>query len=469
MADVLFSHQVSLPNMIYDHDCDTQLPNNIYDDEFNPSTKELPPSRPVTEAVPVSYMIAKARLCIELGNILQATNRVDKGVPYNEIIRFDAKVRQIMHELPPHLKLGSLAGSRDPVSLIMARFSIDVLSQKIMCLLHRKYLYRARQNPRYAHSRRSAIEASLQAMDHLQTLHRESQGNGRLRAISGYVKSIATEFILPAMLIVLDLHYDNVASQSGLPEASEGAFRWSPEERSRMISSLEDAAVIWKSLAEGSMDAYKGGKTVEIMLQKLKEPTETSAGSATSQPEVLSSLANSTALDPLLLPASCPETTSSDGLPDFGAGVSWFTNTNTNCSSAYMGMEFTLPAPTLGDFPVLDGGTNPLGLGPQSPLSMFTNISGVPASGPGLTSNLDWVCCHRPMNFRATFFALTNVKHTGCFRELCTDGQLGRRPKLSGLWRGGCKRPGEQHDEYAIEPSMVSGVKWLRDCFLTEA
>lgn len=387
MADVVFSHQVSLPNMIYDHDCDTQLPNNIYDDEFNPSTKELPPSRPVTEAAPVSYMIAKARLCIELGNILQATNRVDKGVPYDEIIRSDAKVRQIMHELPPHLKLGSLAGSRDPVTLIIARFSIEILSKKIMCLLHRKYLYRARQNPRYAHSRRRAIEASLQAMDHLQTLHRESQSNGRLRTVSWYVKSIATkEFILPAMLIVLDLHYDNIASQSGLPEASEGAFRWSPEERSRMISSLEDAAVIWKSLAEGSMDAYKGAKTVEIMLQKLKEPTETSAGLATSQPEVPSSLADSTALDPMLLPALGPATTSSDGLPDFGAGVSSFTNTNG--SSAFMGMEFSLPAPTLGDFPILDGGTNPFG--PQSPLSMFTNIGGVPASGPDLTSNLDW-------------------------------------------------------------------------------
>lgn len=384
MADVIFSHQVSLPSMIYDHDCDTQLPNNIYDDEFNRDTRQLPPSRPITEATPVSYMIAKARLCIELGSILQATNRVDKGVPYDEIIRFDAKLRQIMQELPPHLKIGPLAGSRDPVMLIVARFNIDILCQKIMCLLHRKYICRARQNPRYAHSRRSAIEASLQAMEHLQTLHRESQSNGRLRTMKWYVKSVAIkEFTLPAMLIVLDLHYDNLAEQSGLPEDTEGAFRWSPEERARMISTLEDAAIIWKSLADGSVEAFKASKTIEIMLQKLQNPTKNSNGSSNTRYDLPSTDAISSALDPSYASLGT-DTIKSEGLIEFGTGMSPFTNTN---SSAFMGMEFTLPAPNLGDF--AGDGLNLIGA--QSPLSMFTNIGASSGSGPEL-STFDWVC-----------------------------------------------------------------------------
>ncbi|OAQ64211.1 C6 transcription factor [Pochonia chlamydosporia 170] len=383
MADVVFSHQVSLPNMIYDHDCDTQLPNNIYDDEFNPDTKQLPPSRPITEATPVSYMIAKARLCIELGSILQATNRVDKGVPYDEIIRFDAKLRQVMQELPPHLKIGPLAGSRDPVTLIIARFNIDILFQKIMCLLHRKYISRARQNPRYAHSRRSAIEASLQAMEHLQTLHRESQSNGRLRTVSWYVKSIATkEFILPAMLIVLDLHYDNLAEQSGLAEDAEGSFRWSPEQRARMISTLEDAAIIWKSLADGSMEAFKASKTIEIMLQKIQNPSKDLNGPSTTQSDPLSTAAANSGVDPALASLGAG-TISPDGLSDFSTGLSPFNNTN---SSAFMGMEFSLPAPNLADF----AGDGMNFMGAQSPLSMFTNIGGNTGAGPDLTTNFDW-------------------------------------------------------------------------------
>ncbi|KHN98543.1 uncharacterized protein MAM_03667 [Metarhizium album ARSEF 1941] len=380
MADVVFSHQVSLPSMIYDHDCDTQLPNNIFDDEINTSTQQLPPSRPISENTPVSYMIAKARLCIELGSILQATNRVDKGVPYDEIIRFDAKLRQIMQELPPHLKIGPMAGSRDPVTLIIARFNIDILFQKIMCLLHRKYIRRARQNPRYAHSRKSAIEASLQAMEHLQTLHRESKDKGRLRTLNWYVKSIATkEFILPAMLIVLDLHYDNLAEQSGLPEDTEGAFRWSAEQRARMISTLEDATIIWKSLADGSMEAFKASKTVDIMLRKLQNPIRNGPSNARSDP--ISADTIRSGLDPSFA-SSGTVTISPEGLNDFGTGMSPLFNLN---SGAYTGMEFGLPAPSLGE--LTGDGMNLIGA--QPPLSMLTNIGASSGSGPEL-SNFEW-------------------------------------------------------------------------------
>src|SRR5690606_17086512 len=110
-------------------------PNSIFDDEFHPASKELPPSRPPSEPTPISYMIAKARLCNELGNILQATTEIGRHVSYDEIIRFDAKLRQIMQELPPHLKLRPLEGSHEPVTLTIARFNIDILCQKIICLL----------------------------------------------------------------------------------------------------------------------------------------------------------------------------------------------------------------------------------------------------------------------------------------------------------------------------------------------
>src|SRR5262245_43003252 len=105
MSDVIFSHQVSLPSMINDHDCDTQLPTNIFDDEFGPEIDVLPPSRPSSEPTPIAYMIFKAKLCAELGNILHATNRVRHPVSYDEILRFDGRLREVMGELPPHLKL----------------------------------------------------------------------------------------------------------------------------------------------------------------------------------------------------------------------------------------------------------------------------------------------------------------------------------------------------------------------------
>ncbi|KIH90260.1 C6 transcription factor [Sporothrix brasiliensis 5110] len=266
MCDVMFSHQVSLPNMIYDHDCDTQLPLNIFDEEFGPNTKVLPPSRPNSEPTPIAYMIAKVKLCLELGNILQATTRVGKPVPYEEILRYDARLREIKEEIPSHLKLQPLEGSQDPLTLIIARFNIDSLYQKIMCLLHRKYLSRARQNPRYAHSRRSAIEASMETLHHLQTLNKESQANGRLRSIKWYVASIATkDFLLPAMLVALEVRYDNLASKDG---QEEDGF-WTREQRADMINMLTSTKEIWRPLADGSMEAYKAYNIIRIVLEKI--------------------------------------------------------------------------------------------------------------------------------------------------------------------------------------------------------
>lgn len=274
MSDVIFSHQVSLPSMIYEDDCDTQLPSNLYDNDLYPDMKVLPPSRPDSDATPISYMVAKARLCFKLGKILSATNNVHKPAGYDEITRFDAQIGQIMRELPPHLKMAPWERSSVPVDLIIARFNLDILYIKIMCLLHRKYLPRARQNPRYAHSRERVIDASIRALDHLQTLIHHSQPNGRLQSMEWYIKSIATrDFVLPAALVTLDLHFDNLSMKSGTTAAS-GCRLLSPEMRTKMIHSLEAALEIWKSLADTSMEAFKASKITELMLQKIKSPDD---------------------------------------------------------------------------------------------------------------------------------------------------------------------------------------------------
>lgn len=374
--------------MINEHDCDTQLPNNIFDDEFHPGSKELPPSRPITEPTPISYMIAKSRLCNELGNILQATNDIGKHVPYDEIIRFDAKLRQIMQELPPHLKLTSLEGTHDPVTLLIARFNVDILCQKIFCLLHRKYMPRARQNARYAHSRRSAIEASLRALDHLVTLHKESQSNGRLRSVGWYVKSIATkDFTLPAMLVILDLHYDNLRMQSDKPQDHEGAFAWTPEQRTRMMTALETCCSIWKALADTSMEAFKASKVIEIMLQKIKTSDTTNVGNPADVMQADSFFGSST-LSPNTFAQSMAS--SAQPLPDFN--MSAFPTQDT---SAFMGMDFGLSPSGVPDFGGSgDGSFNAMGA--PSPFSMFNANGGTgPGVGggtmPDLTSNFDWV------------------------------------------------------------------------------
>jgi hypothetical protein len=386
MADVMFSHQVSLPNMIYDHDCDTQLPNNIFDEEFGPDTKALPASRPTTEPTPMAYMIAKAKLCIELGNILQATSRVGRPVHYEDVLRFDTKLRELHDELPPHLKPIPLDGCHDPAQLIMSRFNIDILYLKIICLLHRKYLGRARQHPRYSYSRKAAIEASLAALGHLKVLHKESQPDGRLRSMGWYVCSIVTkDFILPTMLIVLELHIDSLAKSTGERRDSEGAFLWTPEEQVQMLDTLESTLEIWRGLSDTSIEAFKAYKVLDLMLEKIKQPgnpSELNQASAPQKDMPFASPYDTSEMRPEHSAAMTLGMLSGSMSPDGGSMVNSLPRPNPN---DFMGMDLGMGmgGGMTPDFPIDPLSLNNVG----SPLSMFSNLGGQDS----LSGDFDWV------------------------------------------------------------------------------
>jgi hypothetical protein len=415
MCDVMFSHQVSLPNMIYEHDCDTQLPHNIFDDEFGPDTKVLPPSRPLSEPTPISYMIAKVKLCMELGNILQATTRVGRVVHYDEILKFDDKLRELRAELPPHLKVQPLDGCHDPLSLIIARFNIDILAQKIMCILHRKYLSRARQNPRYAYSRRAAVESSLETLRHLQVLHRESQSSGRLRSIKWYVTSIATkDFILPAMLVALDLHLDGAAERSGERQDSQAMFFWTPEQRIEMVRTLEVTKDIWEGLADGSVEAFKAYNMLRIVLDKIRAPSPgrdaTTSGSAPTKSDLFSAS-----------PALQPEHSAAMTLGMLSGGMTPNTAALFNSVQSPGGTSYPTIDPALtGDGVPTDFAQEmiPNFDNPGSPFALFNGLSDT----MDFTTNFDWVRYTRAGGTNES----ADVQPAGVIPELRTKWQFRR-------------------------------------------
>lgn len=408
MSDIIFSYQVSylyitaryyfihswslicpkisLPASIHEHDTDTKLPHNIFDEEFGPNSKTLPPSRPMVEPSPIAYMISKTKLCIELGNVLHSVSRVGKPVSYDDILQHDKKLREILDEFPPHLKIRPLDGSHDPVTLIIARFNLDILYQKIMCMLHRKHMLRARQNPRYAHSRRSAIEASLEILGHLRMIHRECQPNGRLRSMKWYVSATSKDTLLPTMMVILDLHHDHIAATSGKRQDSRAIYFWTPEQRQKMMSSLEAVAEIWKSLSNESVEAYKAANILEIMLGKLKNPPSAPAGAAggsTTQP-------------------GHPFPFGVQMLPEHSAAMT--------LGMLSEGSTSTIQSPGGTTYPNIDlnlGGVGGVGartgLTPEfqpdnlgtinnaaSPFSMFTTLGG--GGNMAIDHNFDWVC-----------------------------------------------------------------------------
>jgi hypothetical protein len=124
-ADLLFSFQVGLPCMLRVADSDTELPRNLYDDDFDEDCKELPPPRQLSEPTPISYMISKCRLTYAFGRVNEHASAVS-GPSYDKVMEHDADLRRARDLIPDHLQIRSTEECQaDPASLIMSRFSVS--------------------------------------------------------------------------------------------------------------------------------------------------------------------------------------------------------------------------------------------------------------------------------------------------------------------------------------------------------
>jgi hypothetical protein len=276
-SDSIFSFQLALPSMIRPRDCDAELPRNLFEDELSVDMKELPPARPITEPTPVSYMITKIRLSTEFGIIVEEINAVSGRVfGYDEVMAHDNRLRELKASMPPHLKLKPLEECKhDPATLLMQRFSLDIHFQKSICVLHRKYIARARQNSRYSYSRRACVDAATQILRHQRQLYLESQPGGRLHTMKWFISSLTThDFLLGAVIVCLDLHYDSVSERSNSRTMSDPYF-WTAAERAEMFSAVEMSWHIWKQSCQKSLEAFKAEKILSIMLEKLRNPVPT--------------------------------------------------------------------------------------------------------------------------------------------------------------------------------------------------
>lgn len=268
-ADLLFSFQLGLPSMIRLGDSDTELPSNLFDDEFDEDTRELPAPRPASEPTPVSYMCGKANMAFAFGKVVERLHQVT-SCPYEEVMALDQDLRAARADLPPHLRLKSIEDSiMDPGALIMQRYNLSVLYHKGQCVLHRKFLARARENNRYAHSRRTCVDSSMELLSHQEILHYESRPGHRLHGMKVFISSLtAADFLLAAMIVALDLCYGAELESGG--QSSGDMYTWGLERRGDMIRAIEVSNNIWKETKDQSMEAYKASEVLTVILNKLK-------------------------------------------------------------------------------------------------------------------------------------------------------------------------------------------------------
>jgi len=276
MSDMLFSFQVGLPSMVRSLDYDTRPPLNIYDEEIDEDTEMLPPSRPPSQFTPNSYMLAKAMISVTFGKIVEATSTILAG-PYEEITKLDQDLRTVYHELPSILQVKSIEDSiSDPINTLTMRYNISMLYHKSQCVLHRRYLTKARENERYRDSRRACVDSSMALLRYQATFHYEARPGGRLRGMRWYDFSLTSSvFLLAATLVSLDLWSSAQLEVAGRP--SDDTDIWGSSRVEELTKALSTSRDIWNEVKINSLEAYKAYEIIGVMLTKIQSVVQQSA------------------------------------------------------------------------------------------------------------------------------------------------------------------------------------------------
>lgn len=145
---------------------------------------------------------------------------------------------------------------------------------KAQCVLHRPFLNRARDNPRYIPSRRACIESSLELLKYQVMQHAESRPGGLLQGRQWYNSSLSShDFLLAGTILAVDLFHDLQIRASGRDPAT--SYGWGLNRHEESIAALQRSRDIWNELKDKSIEAWKASVIIGLLLGKLgQEPKD---------------------------------------------------------------------------------------------------------------------------------------------------------------------------------------------------
>ncbi|PYH42922.1 Zn(II)2Cys6 transcription factor [Aspergillus saccharolyticus JOP 1030-1] len=266
LLDHYVSCQAGLPPTTGQAQSDVEEPRNVTDDDLDPSATALPSPRPATEKTLILFPVTLNRIMFLGAEISRKVCSV-QGVPYQEVLDLDAKLRALHADIPPPLRFRLPSESiADPPTTIMDRYNIDLMYQKARSDLHRRYLTQHRLDPQYAYSRGECLDAARRVLQHQFDIFNESSPGGQLNYASFFFSScVMMHFRVAAMIVSLEIsgqsRYD---LQQHLPPSVRQAIL---AQRQELSQALERSYNIWNHLRHQSKEALKTADALRIMLQ----------------------------------------------------------------------------------------------------------------------------------------------------------------------------------------------------------
>jgi hypothetical protein len=209
--DLMYSMQLGMPTVIQDDQCDVAAPTNLHDEDFDEDSAALPPARPDTDPTKALYFRYKSRLVRQMRRIvLHALSVRSRG--YEETLELHRDLEALHDNIPPPLRVTDIHGvvaaaGPDHMKSLVHRLALELMYLKALCLLHRPYLTRRKDDTACEFSRRVCRLAALKILKLGAELEVEVEPCGNLFE-RGYLLGTLTlhDFLIAAMVLCLDLN-----------------------------------------------------------------------------------------------------------------------------------------------------------------------------------------------------------------------------------------------------------------------
>jgi hypothetical protein len=253
-VDMMTTFQLGLPSNIRLENCDTRSPRNLLDSDFGPESTVLPPSRPESESTGMLWFIVKDRLTPSFSKVCQDALSLHRK-SFEDVRALDEEIRLAHDTIPPLLRIRPVAEcTQDSRFIVMARFYIELLHLKSLCILHRK-----RMKAGNDWSTKQCVKAGLSIVRLVVSVYKEFSAGGELHQVNFMFNNYyMSDFLLGVVVLCL---YTNICrkggNEAGPPSVGTG---------SEIHSLLEQAHAICVDKSSASSDARKVSLAIRMTL-----------------------------------------------------------------------------------------------------------------------------------------------------------------------------------------------------------
>lgn len=217
-------------------------------------------------------------------------------------------------------------------------------------------------------------------------MHRETQPGGQLSQLKRHFETCTqSDYLLAAMIICLDLHYDTIAESAGRPPPNHDPYFFAPAQRAEMLRAIEESHSIWQSAADTSIEAFKASSILGVVLDALRRNTAKKGADIPAVAPPVQQYAPFTAADnPVLKPEESAAMTL--GMLSGGVPMNSMTDFSPPSDAQYSGVSGGLSSNNISPEMAVD--VTPFG---TMPFSLFSDPNADSMMDTSNPATLDWV------------------------------------------------------------------------------